>query len=73
MFTIDQFHFKIHVEGVMQLDVTERTRLVWCNTENVECCHLEDARQVYQSYLRIAMMYGSEVRCLRETKMAILR
>ena len=29
--------------------------------------------RIYQSYIRSAMLYGSETWCLRENKMAILR
>ena len=29
--------------------------------------------RIYQSYVRSAMLYGSETWCLRENKMAILR
>ena len=59
--------------------VTERTRFGWAKFR--DCGELLQGRQfslkmkgrVYRTCVRSALLYGSEMWCLRENEMAILR
>ena len=64
--------------GGCEAAVTSRTRCGWIKFR--ECSELLHGRRfplklnwgVYKSYIRPAILYGSEVWCLKESEMAIL-
>ena len=67
------------VSGGCEAAVTVRTRCGWVMFE--ECSELLYGRRfslrlkgvVYKSYVRPAILYGSEAWCLKESEMGILR
>ena len=70
---------RVNASGGCEAAVTARTRIGWVKFR--ECRELLNSKRfllkrkgmVYWSYVRLAMLYGSERWCLRENEMAILR
>ena len=70
---------RVSAGGVCEAAVTARTRCGWVKLR--ECGELLYGRRfplklkgaVYNSYIRPAILYGSEAWCLKESEMVILR
>ena len=70
---------RLNASGGSEAVVTARTRIEWIKFG--ECGELLYGRRfllkmkerIYQSCVRLAMLYGSETWCLKENEMAILR
>ena len=83
----DQFDFvkrfvigdRLTASGKSEAGVTARMRIGWIKFR--ECRELlygrkfslKKSRRIYQSWVRSAILYGSETWCLRKNEMAILR
>ena len=79
--TVKEFIYlgdRVSAGGGCETAVTARTRCGWVTFR--ECGELLYGRRfplrlkgaVYTSYIRLAILYGSEAWCLRESKMGIL-
>ena len=70
---------RVNASDGCEAAVTARARIGWVKFR--ECRELLNSKRfllkikemVYESYVRLAMLYGSETWCLRENEMAILR
>ena len=70
---------RVNASGGCEAAVTARARIGWVKFR--ECGELLNSKRfslkvkgmVYQSCVRVAMLYGSETWCLRENQIAILR
>ena len=70
---------RVSASGGCEAAVTARTRCVWVKLR--ELCKLLHGRRfpvrlkgdVYESYVRPAILYGSEAWCLKESEMGILQ
>ena len=66
---------RVNASGGCKAAVTARARIGWVKFR--ECGELLNSKsltqKVYRSYVRLAMLYGSETWCLRENEMVILR
>ena len=80
--TVSKFTYpsdRLNATGGYETAVTARSRIGWMKFR--ECREILKGRRfslqmkgkVYKSCVRSAMLYGSEARCLREKKMAILK
>ena len=82
METVKGFRYlggRLNSSGGCETAVTSRVRIGWMKLLR-ECGELLRGRfslrmkwMAYRSYVRSAMLYGSETWCLRESEMAILR
>ena len=70
---------RVNASGGCEAAVTARARIGWVKFK--ECGELLNSKRfslktkgmVYRSCVRSAMLYGSEIWCLRESEMAVLR
>ena len=60
-------------DGGYEAAVTARTRCGWVKLRECdELLYLRLKGAVYRSYVRLAIMHGSEAWCLKESEMGIL-
>ena len=80
--TVSKFTYlrdRLNATGGCETAVTARSRIAWMKFR--ECSEILKGRsfslkmkgKIYKSFVRSAMLYGSEAWCLREKEMAILR